>query len=158
MSGEVASYVSSIKSSVEKTSSQTHRLLAPDRFCKKDENLFCFFPWQCFAVAFSLKALLHLKVFKMVAQGSQTSRDQSGFTDPTQATARRLKTQNYTLKEKSKYCSYPKKHSTVEKGRWKTKGGGILFRVESQAKSMNTSESKKFSWIEAIRFSEYSKN
>ena len=51
----------------------------------------------------------------MVAQGSQTSRDQSG-TDPTQATARRLKTQNYTLEEKSKYCLYPKKHSTCRKG------------------------------------------
>ena len=63
--------VSSIKSSVQKTSSRMHRLLAPDRFCKKDENLFCFFPWQCFALAFSLKALLHFKVFKMVAQGSQ---------------------------------------------------------------------------------------
>ena len=63
--------VSSIKSSVQKTSSLTHRLLAPDRFCKKDENLFRFFPWKCFALAFSLKALLHFKVFKMVAQGSQ---------------------------------------------------------------------------------------
>ena len=63
--------VSSIKSSVQKTSSWTHRLLAADRFCKKDENLFCFFPWKCFAVAFSLKALLHFKVFKMVTQGSQ---------------------------------------------------------------------------------------
>jgi len=40
-------------------------------------------------------------------------------------------THNYALKEKSKYCLYPKEHSTVEKGRWKTKGGGILFRVES---------------------------
>ena len=80
----------------------------------------------------------------MVAQGSKTSRDQSG-TDPTQATARRLKTQNYTLKEKSKYCLYPNKHSTDEKGRWKTKGGGILFRVKSQAKSMNASEGKKCS-------------
>ena len=30
--------VSSIKSSVQKTSSLTHRPLAPDRFCKKDEN------------------------------------------------------------------------------------------------------------------------
>ena len=40
-------------------------------------------------------------------------------------------THNYTLKEKSKYCLYPKEHSTVEKGRWKTRGGGILFRVES---------------------------
>ena len=38
-------------------------------------------------------------------------------------------TQNYTLKEKRKYCF--KEHSTVEKGRWKTKDGGILFRVES---------------------------
>ena len=40
-------------------------------------------------------------------------------------------THNYALKEKSKYCLYPKEHSTVKKGRWKTKGGGILFRVES---------------------------
>ena len=60
----------------------------------------------------------------------------SGYTDPTQATARFVivasqQTQNYTLKEKSKYCLFPKEHSTVEKGRWKTKGGGILFRVES---------------------------
>ena len=60
----------------------------------------------------------------------------SGFTDPTQATARFVivasqHTHNYALKEKSKYCLYPKEHSTVEKGRWKTKGGGILFRVES---------------------------
>ena len=38
---------------------------------------------------------------------------------------------NYALKVKSKYCLYPKEHSTVEKGPWKTKGGGILFRVES---------------------------
>ena len=60
----------------------------------------------------------------------------SGCTDPTQATARFVivasqHTHNYALKEKSKYCLYPKEHSTVEKGRWKTKGGGILFRVES---------------------------
>ena len=38
-------------------------------------------------------------------------------------------TQNYTLKEKRKHCF--KEHSTVEKERWKTKGGGIPFRVES---------------------------
>ena len=63
--------VSSIKSSVQKTSAWTHRLLAADIFCKKDENPFCFFPWQCFAVAFSLKALLHFKVFKIVTQGNQ---------------------------------------------------------------------------------------
>ena len=71
---------------------------------------------------------------------SETSRAQwnstSGCTDPTQATARFVivasqHTHNYALKEKSKYCLYPKEHSTVEKGRWKTKGGGILFRVES---------------------------
>ena len=43
---------------------RTHRLLAPDRFCKKDEDLFCFFPWQCFTLAFSLKALLHLQSFQ----------------------------------------------------------------------------------------------
>ena len=57
-------------------------------------------------------------------------------TDPTQATARFVivasqHTHNYAPKEKSKYCLYPKEHSTVEKGRWKTKGVGILFRVES---------------------------
>ena len=40
-------------------------------------------------------------------------------------------TQNYTLKEKSKYWLYPTEHSTVEKGQWKTKGGGILYRVEN---------------------------
>ena len=56
--------VSSIKSLVQKTSSLTHRLQAPDRFCKKDENLFRFFPWQCFALAFSLKALLYLQSFR----------------------------------------------------------------------------------------------
>ena len=49
----------------------------------------------------------------------------SGCTDPTQATARFVivasqHTHNYALKEKSKYCLYPKEHSTVEKGRWKT--------------------------------------
>ena len=60
----------------------------------------------------------------------------SDSTDPTQATARFVivalqHTHNYALKVKSKYCLYPKEHSTVEKGRWKTKGGGILFRVES---------------------------
>ena len=60
----------------------------------------------------------------------------SDCTDPTQATTRFVivpsqQTQNYTLKEKSKYCLYPKEHSTVEKGRWKAKGGGILFRVDS---------------------------
>ena len=63
--------VSSIKSSAQKTSLRMHRVLAPDRFCKKDANPFCFFPWQFFALAFSLKALLHFTVFKMVAQGSQ---------------------------------------------------------------------------------------
>ena len=57
-------------------------------------------------------------------------------TDPIQATARFIivasqHTHNYALKDKSKYCLYPKEHSTVEKGRWKTKCGGILFRVES---------------------------
>ena len=40
-------------------------------------------------------------------------------------------TYNYALKEKSKYCLYPKEHSTV-------------------------SEGKKFLWIETIRFSECS--
>ena len=60
----------------------------------------------------------------------------SGCTDPTQATTRFVivasqHTHNYTLKEKSKYCLYPKEHSTVKKGRWKSKGRGILFRVQS---------------------------
>ena len=58
----------------------------------------------------------------------------SGCTNPTQATARFVivaskDTHNYALKEKSKYFLNPKEHSTVEKGRWKTEGGGILFRV-----------------------------
>ena len=56
-------------------------------------------------------------------------------------------TQNYTLKEKSKYWLYPKEHSTVEKGRWKTKGGGIVFRVESlwmQVKVKNSCELKRY--------------
>ena len=71
---------------------------------------------------------------------------QSGCTDPTLATARFVimasrQTQNYALKEKSKYCLYPKDHSAVEKGRWKTKGGGIL----SCRKPLNASEGKKFS-------------
>ena len=76
----------------------------------------------------------------------------SGCTDPTQATARFVivasqHTHNYALKEKSKYCLYPKEHSTVEKGRWKTKGGGILFRVESlwmQVKVKNSCELKRY--------------
>ena len=76
----------------------------------------------------------------------------SGCTDPTQATARFVivasqHTHNYALKEKSKYCLYPKEHSTVEKGRWKTKGGGILFRVESlwmQVEVKNSCELKRY--------------
>ena len=81
----------------------------------------------------------------------------SGCTDPTQATARFVivasqHTHNYALKVKSKYCLYPKEHSTVENGRWKTKSGGML----SCRKPMNASEGKKFLWIEAIRFSKYS--
>ena len=76
----------------------------------------------------------------------------SGCTDPNQATARFVivasqQTQNYTLKEKSKYSLYPKEHSTVEKGRCKTKGGGILFRVESlwkQVKVKNSRELKRY--------------
>ena len=53
-------------------------------------------------------------------------------------------TQNfYTLKEKSKYCLYPKEHSTVQKGRWKTKGGGILFRVESLWKQVKVKNSRE---------------
>ena len=76
----------------------------------------------------------------------------SSCTDPTQATARfgivaSQQTQNNTLKEKSKYGLYPKEHSTVEKGRCKTKGGGILFRVESlwkQVKVKNSRELKRY--------------
>ena len=76
----------------------------------------------------------------------------SGCTDPTQATARFVivasqHTHNYALKEKSKYCLYPKEHSTVEKRRWKTKGGGILFRVESlwmRVKVKNSCELKRY--------------
>ena len=75
----------------------------------------------------------------------------SGCTDLTQATARFVivashHNHNYAL-EKSKYCLYPKAHSTVEKGRWKTKGGGILFRVESlwmQVKVKNSCELKGY--------------
>ena len=76
----------------------------------------------------------------------------SGCTDPTQATARFVivasqHTHHYALKLKSKYCLHPKEHSTVEKGRWKTKGGGILFRVESlwmQVKVKNSCELKRY--------------
>ena len=56
-------------------------------------------------------------------------------------------THNHALKEKSKYCLYPKEHSTVEKGRWKTKGGGILFCVESlwmQVKVKTSCELKRY--------------
>ena len=61
-------------------------------------------------------------------------------TDPTQATARFVivasqHTHNYALKEKSKYCLYPKEHSTVEKGR---------KNPISCRKPMNASEGKKF--------------
>ena len=53
-------------------------------------------------------------------------------------------TQNlYTLKEKSKYCLYPKEHSTVQKGRWITKGRGILFRVESLWKQVKVKNSRE---------------
>ena len=53
-------------------------------------------------------------------------------------------TQNlYPLKEKSKYCLYPKEHSTVQKGRWKTKGGGILFCVESLWKQVKVKNSRE---------------
>ena len=77
----------------------------------------------------------------------------SGCTDPTQATARFVivasqHTHNYALKEKSKYCLYPKEHSTVEKGRRKTKGGGILFRVESLG--MQLKVKKLCQWYEEI--------
>ena len=63
--------VSSIKSSVQKTSSPMHRLLGPGRFYKKDENLFVSFsdnvlPWHS-----PLKHSSTCKVFKMVTQGSQ---------------------------------------------------------------------------------------
>ena len=76
----------------------------------------------------------------------------SGCQDPTQATARfgivaSQHIHNYALKEKSKYCLYPKEHSTVEKRRWKTKGEGILFRVESlwmQVKVKNACELKLY--------------
>ena len=56
-------------------------------------------------------------------------------------------TQNYTLKEKSKYWLYPTEHSTVKKGQWKTKGGGILFRVENlwmQVEVKNSRELKRY--------------
>ena len=84
----------------------------------------------------------------------------SGCTDPTQATARFVivasqHTHNYALKEKSKYCLYPKEHSTVEKGRWKTKGGGILFRVESlgtQVKVKNSCELKRYASQNTVKF------
>ena len=74
-----------------------------------------------------------------------------GCTDPTQATARFVMvasqhTHNYALKVKSRYCLYPKEHSTVEKGWWKTKGRGILFPVESiwmQVKVKNSCELKR---------------
>ena len=66
--------VSSIKSLVQKTSSLMHRLLAPDRFCKKHENLFRFFPWQCFALAFSMKALLYLQNFRNGRQRKSNER------------------------------------------------------------------------------------
>ena len=73
-----------------------------------------------------------------------------GCTDPTEATARfvnvALHTHNYALKVKSRYRLYPKEHSTVEKGWWKTKGRGILFCVESmwmQVKVKNSCELKR---------------
>ena len=75
-----------------------------------------------------------------------------GCTDPTQATVRFVMvasqhTHNYALKVKSRYCLYPKEHSTVEKGwYWKTKGRGILFRVENiwmQVKVKNSCELKR---------------
>ena len=74
-----------------------------------------------------------------------------GCTDPTQATERFVMvtsqhTHNYALKVKSRYCLYPKEHSTVEKGWWKTKGRGILFRVENiwmQVKVKNSCELKR---------------
>ena len=69
-------------------------------------------------------------------------------TDPSQATARFvIVASQHALKEKFKYCLYPKEHSTVEKGRWKTKGRGILFRVESlwmQVKVKNSCELKRY--------------
>ena len=61
----------------------------------------------------------------------------SSCTDSTQATARFVivapqQTQNYTLKEKSDYSLYPKEHSTVEKGRCKTKGRGTQRECSSK--------------------------
>ena len=75
----------------------------------------------------------------------------SSCTDPTQATARFVivasqHTHNDALKEKSKYCLYPKE----------LKGAGILFRVESLSMQVKVKNSSL--WIEAMRFSEYSKN
>ena len=70
----------------------------------------------------------------------------SGSTDPSEATGAfgycSQQTLNYTLKGKSKYCTYPKEHSTVEKVRWKTKGGEILFREGSEGK--NSRELKRY--------------
>ena len=76
----------------------------------------------------------------------------SGCADLTQATVRFVvvasqHTHNYAPKEKRKYCLYSKEHSTVEKGRWKTKGRAILFRVESlcmQVKVKNSCELKQY--------------
>ena len=78
----------------------------------------------------------------------------SGCTDPIQATARLVivasqHTHNYALKRKvNSYWFNSKEQSTVEKGRWKTTGGGILFRVESllmQVKAKNYRELKRVS-------------
>ena len=112
------------------------------------------------------RALSIQQKFKSRFEISETSRAQwngtvhSGCTDPTQATARFVivasqHTHNYALKEKSKYCLYPKEHSTVEKGRWKTKGGGILFRVESlgtQVKVKNSCELKRYASQNTVKF------
>ena len=70
---------------------------------------------------------------------SETSRAHwtvhSGCTDLPQTTVRSQQTQNYALKEKSKYCLYPNEHSTAEKGRWKTHGGEIQIFFHENKKS-----------------------
>ena len=89
--------------------------------------------WLMLPRALSIQQISGLKLWKLhVLNGAV----HSGCTDPTQAAAHFVivasqHTHNYALKEKSKYCLYPKEHSTVKKGWWKTKFGRILFRVES---------------------------
>ena len=70
-----------------------------------------------------------------------------GFTDPTQATARRLKNQNYTLKERSKYCLYPR---LSKRGGGKRREDESYFvwkakrRVWMQVKVKNSRELKQY--------------